>query len=371
MYKTLVHRRGRLPMTALPPGPNLPLAAQTYLLWGHTLRFLEACRRRYGDVFTVHAAPMGTLVYFADPAAIKEVFTGDNSLLHAGEANAVLEPVLGPTSVLLTDGDEHLRSRKLMLPMFHGDAVRRYADVVEEAAEAEIDRWRAGETIALHPRMRALTFEVILRAVIGVTDPARLDAMRKALPAVAEIDDIVTLMWVWPALGRFGPWKRYNRTKAHADALLFEEIRARRAAPDLAERTDVLSLLLQARDENGEGMSDAELRDQVVTLLLAGHETTATSLAWAFERLTRNPDVLARATEDDDAYLDAVTQETLRVKPVISDVVRKLKRPATIAGVDLPAGAIVAPAIALVQRDPRRYEDPFAFRPERFLGDAA
>src|SRR3954471_14352853 len=371
MYKTLVHRRGRLSMTALPPGPNLPLAAQTYMLWGHTLRFLAYCRRRHGDVFTVHAAPMGKLVYFADPAAIKEVFTGDNSLLHAGEANNILEPVMGPTSVLLTDDAEHLRSRKLMLPMFHGDAVRRYSDVVEEVTEAEVDSWRAGETIALHPRMRALTFEVILRAVVGVTDPQRLDAMRAALPAAAEIKDVVTLMWLWPQLGRFGPWKRYNQTLARADALLYEEIRARRAAPDLAERTDVLSLLLQARDESGEGMSDRELRDQVVTLLLAGHETTATSLSWAFERLTRNPDALARATEGDDAYLDAVTQETLRVRPVITDVVRKLKRPATIAGVDLPAGVLVTPAIGLVQRDARRFENPFAFRPERFLGDGA
>src|SRR3954451_784707 len=358
-------------MTALPPGPKLPKALQTHLMFSRPLPFLDRCRRRYGDVFTVRVAPMGNLVYLADPAAIKEVFTGDNTLLHAGEANAVLEPVMGSSSVLLIDDEEHLRARKLMLPMFHGDAVRRYAQLVEEVAEAEVDRWREGETIELHPRMRALTFEVILRAVIGVTDPARLDAMRKALPAVSEIEDVVTLMWVWPALGRFGPWKRYNRTKAHADALLFEEIRERRAAPDLAERTDVLSLLLQARDETGEGMSDAELRDQVVTLLLAGHETTATSLAWAFERLTRTPHALARAKEGDDAYLDAVTQETLRVKPVISDVVRKLKRPATIAGVDLPAGAIVAPAIALVQRDPRRYEDPFAFRPERSLGEAA
>ena len=358
-------------MTALPPGPKLPVALQSYMLFGHTLRFLHRCRRRYGDVFTVHAAPMGKLVYFADPAAIKEVFTGDNSLLHAGEANNILEPVMGPTSVLLTDDDEHLRSRKLMLPMFHGDAVRRYAAAVEEVAEAEVDRWRAGEMIALHPRMRDLTFEVILRAVIGVTDPARLDAMREALPAVAEIDDEVTLMWVWPWLGNFGPWKRYKRTQARADALLYEEIRERRAAPDLSERTDVLSLLLQARDEDGEGMSDRELRDQVVTLLLAGHETTATSLAWAFERLTRHPDALARATEGDDEYLDAVTQEVLRVRPVISDVVRKLKRPATIAGVDLPAGVIVAPAICLVQRDARRFEGPFAFRPERFLGEGA
>src|SRR3954447_14504401 len=342
-------------MTALPPGPRLPKAVQTFLLWGHPLPFLDTCHRRFGDVFTVRAAPMGDLVYIADPAAIKEVFTGDNAILHAGEANDILKPVMGPSSVLLTDDQEHLRSRKLMLPMFHGDAVRRYAEVVEDVTNAEIDRWHTGEEIALHPRMRALTFEVILRAVIGVTDPRRLDAMRRALPSVAEIEDIVTLMWVWPQLGRVGPWKRYRRTQEHADALLYEEIRARRAAPDLDERDDVLSLLLRARDEGGEPMTDREVRDQVVTLLLAGHETTATSLAWAFERLTRTPDALAHAVEGDDAYLDAVGQEVLRVRPVISDVVRKLSRPARIAGWDLPAGVLVAPGIALVQRDNRRF----------------
>src|SRR3954470_19031133 len=165
MYKTLVHRRGRLPMTALPPGPKLPKAVQTYLVWTWWDRYLQACRRRHGNVFTVRAEPIGTVVYLADPGDIKEVFTGRPADLHSGEANEILAPVLGPSSVLVLDGEEHLRRRKLMLPMFHGDAVRQYAAVVEEVADAEVDRWSAGERLALHPRLRALTLEVILRAV--------------------------------------------------------------------------------------------------------------------------------------------------------------------------------------------------------------
>jgi len=356
-------------MSTLPPGPKLPKAVQTIAMWGYWDRYLEACRRRYGDVFTVRAAPMGTLVYFADPEAIKEVFTGDAQTLHAGEANAILAPVLGDRSVLVTDEADHLRRRKLMLPAFHGDAVRSYAGIVEQVTEDEVDRWPLGRAFELHPRMRELTFEVILRAVFGVSEPARLAAMRAALPALVDLSGLVMLMWLKPELGRVGPWKRWLALKARADALVVDEVRRRRADPRLDERGDVLSLLLRA------GMDDEdELRDQLVTLLLAGHETTATGLAWGFERLLRTPDALERtiaaARDGDDGRLDAVVQETLRVRPVIFDVIRKLSRPARIAGVDLPAGVLAAPAIGLVHRSRQLYEAPRAFRPERFLEGA-
>jgi hypothetical protein len=356
-------------MTPLPPGPKLPKAVQTIAMWGYWDRYLEACRRRFGDVFTVRAAPMGTLVYFADPAAIKEVFTGDAQTLHAGEANAILAPVLGERSVLVTDEADHLRRRKLMLPAFHGDAVRSYAGIVERVAEDEVDRWPLGRDFALHPRMRELTFEVILRAVFGVSEPERLAAMRAALPPLVDLSEVVMLMWLRPELGRVGPWKRWLGLKARADALVVDEVRRRREDPRLGERSDVLSLLLRA------GMDDEdELRDQLVTLLLAGHETTATGLAWGFERLLRTPAVLERtisaAREGDDAYLDAVVQETLRVRPVIFDVIRKLTRPARLAGVDLPAGVLAAPAIGLVHRSPQLYDAPREFRPERFAEGA-
>jgi cytochrome P450 len=309
-------------------------------------------------------------VYLADPAAIKQVFTGDPAVLHAGEGNAILGPVLGRRSVLVVDEDAHLWRRKLMLPMFHGEAVRSYAEIVRAVTEHEIDTWPIGTAFGLHRRMQRLTLEVILRAVFGVDDPGRLAALRKALPAITAISTAVELQWVLPWVPDRGPWRRYRETLAHADALLYAEIAARREAPDLDERRDILSLLLQARTDDGEPLGDQEVRDQLVTLLLAGHETTATALAWAFERLLRHPDALARAREGDDAYLDAVVQETLRNRPVIVDVVRKLQRPVSVGGHDLPAGVTVAPAIALVQRDPEQWPDPEAFRPERFLDGA-
>ena len=354
-------------MTPLPPGPRLPVAAQTVAYWRSPQAYLRRCRHRYGPVFTIRIAPSGTLVYVADPALIKQVFTGDPAVFHAGEGNSILGPILGTRSVLVVDEQDHLWRRKLMLPMFHGEAVRAYAEVVREVTEAEVDRWPVGEPFALHPRMKALTLEVILRAVFGVDDPARLAALHEALPPLTEITDVIALQWLFPWLPDAGPWRRYRLARERADALLFDEIRRRRVASDLGERRDILSLLLLARTEDGEPLDDQELRDQLVTLLLAGHETTATALAWAFERLVRHPDALARATEGDDAYLDAVAQETLRVRPVIVDVVRTLQRPVHVAGYDLPAGVTLTPAIDVVQHDAGLWPDPYAFRPERVL----
>src|SRR4051794_25413573 len=241
--------------TTLPPGPKVPKLVQTLFMARYWDRWLHACHRRYGDVFTVRMEPWGEIVYFADPAAIKEIFTTPPTTAHAGEAHAVLAPVLGERSVLVTDEAEHLRRRKLMLPLFHGDAVRAYADLIEALTEDELDRWPQGETFALHRRMRALTFEVILRAVFGVDDAARMAQMREVLPVLVDIDDVLLLMWLWPQLGRVGPWKRWGELKRRADALVIDEIRRRREDPALDERNDVLSLLLRA------GMDDElELR---------------------------------------------------------------------------------------------------------------
>jgi cytochrome P450 len=369
---TTVEAIGRPAPPALPAGPPLPVLLQTILNWGHFgEHWRAACQRRYGDVFKVEDAVDGPTVYVADPAILKEVFTGSPAVFHAGAGNRVLEPVLGKRSVLLTDEQEHLWRRKLMLPMFHGDAVRAYADTVLAVTEESIDAWPLGRRFALHPRMRALTFEVILRAVIGVREPERLEQFRIAMPALAEVGDVEMWMWLWPALSRVGPWRRYARRQRTADALLRDEIRARRADGATRERRDILSLLIAARTDDGEPLDEDDLRDQLVTLLLAGHETTATGLAWAFECLLRNPPVLARAVEaahnDDDAYLDAVVNETLRLRPVIPAVARKLAQPARVGGHDLPAGIVVSPAISLIHHDERVYESPQTFDPERFL----
>jgi cytochrome P450 len=361
---------------SLPPGPRAPAPITTARFARRPLDALRRWHRRYGDVFTVRYLGFGTGVYVADPGAIRELLTGDQSDLLAGEANSILEPVLGRHSVLVLDGPEHLRQRKLLLPPFQGSRVAAFRDVIREAAEREIERWRPGEELVVRERMRALTFEVICRAVFGVTEPARVERLRVALVAVIDMSTIVMATPLMRTdLGSFSPGGRLARRLRAADALLYEEIARRRAQPDLAERTDVLSVLLQARDEDGRGMTDPELRDELFTMLAAGHETTATGLAFAIELLLRHPEVLARTRAaidaDDGPYLEAVGKETLRLRPVIDAAERTLTRPRTVAGWELPPGIKVYPAIALVHYRPDLYPEPDAFRPERFTGDGA
>ena len=259
-----------------------------------------------------------------------------------------------------------------MLPFFHGESVQRYGRVVGEIADAEIARWPKDAPFQMHERMQAITLDVILRAVIGVEDHARLDVLRVALRRIVEIHSVVLYMWVFPVLGKFGRCKRQLRWQAEAEGLLLEEIAARRQAPDLAERTDVLSMLIRAEHEDGTRMDDDELRDQLLTMLLAGHETTATGLAWAFERLARHPAAMAAAVTaahaHDDDYLDALVKETLRVRPVIPDVARRAAAPFELAGHLIPAGVTVMPAIALVHWG-EQFAEADQFRPERFLED--
>jgi cytochrome P450 len=359
---------------ALPPGPRTP-APLTLLRFGRRpVELLSRWHARYGDLFTVKMSGFGPGVYVADPHAIRELFTGDQSDLLAGDANSFMEPILGPSSVLILDGSEHLRQRKLLLPPFQGSRVAAFREVIRDVAEREIAGWRAGTEITLRERMRALTFEVICRAVFGVTEPERVERMRRRLGAVI---DSSPLLLIWPAartdLGPRSPGGRFARRLRAADEVLYEEIARRRREPDLEERTDVLSLLLCARDEQGRAMSDRELRDELFTMLGAGHETTATGLAFAFELLLRNPRVLARLGEeldgDDDAYLDAVVKETLRLCPVLDGAERTLTVPRTVAGWELPAGVKVYPAIVLVHRREDLYPRPLDFRPERFIED--
>ena len=351
----------------LPPGPRGPATVNTLRLTERPLQSLLGWHRRHGDVFTVKLLVFGTGVYVCDPQAIKDLFTGDQSDLRAGEANAPLGPVLGPRSVLLLDGPEHLRQRKLLLPPFQGSAVQRFRSVIRDVAEAEIASWRPGQAFPMRERMRALTFEVIARAVFGVTERDRIERLRRALTAVLDMGWVLLL----PAAMR----GRFTRRLAVADALIFEEIGRRRSVTDLDERTDVLSLLMRARDEDGRAMSDLELRDELMTMLAAGHETTATALAFAFDLLLRSPRVLGRLRDEldgrDDGYLDAVVSETLRLRPVIDASERTLTRPRTICGWELPAGIRVYPAIAVVHHREDLYPQPHEFRPERFLDGRA
>lgn len=362
--------------TGLPPGPRWPALAQTAALLRFRHRFHPYLHRRYGDVFTVRLVPGGRpLVFFTRPEHTKEIFAGDPEVFHAGKGNAILGPVMGQHSLLLQDSVEHKRARKLLMPAFNGHALREYEALVTELARAEVGSWRSGDGFRSLDRMNALTLEVILRVVFGVTDSQRLAELRPRVNATVEISPAILLGWTYPRLQKHGPWKRTVDNQYALDRLMYAEIRERRLAPDLAERTDVLSRLILAgaeSDDASDRLDDTELRDQLVTLLLAGHETTATALAWALYEVGRSPELLARtqraADEGDDAWLDAVLKESMRLHPVIPMVVRTLMKPATIGGVDLPAGATVGPSIIVSHQRTEAFPDPEVFRPERFLG---
>jgi cytochrome P450 family 135 len=360
-------------VSPLPPGPPLPRAAQTAIWFRGAQRMLRACHVRYGDTFRLRIAYEGTWIMLSDPEDVKRVFTGDPKLLHAGEANRILLPVVGPHSLLLLDEDAHMEHRKLLLPPLHGQRMKRYGELMSDIAAREIERWPLGEPYRLRPRMQAVTLEIILRTVFGVREGERRERLRSELRRL--LDKLTNPRWAifLIALGpqrirEFGPFKR---DMARVDSLIYDEIAERRLAEDLSDREDILSLMLQARHEDGSPMTDAELRDELVTLLVAGHETTATALAWAVERLVRHPEKLERLTAEvadgGEEYLTAVIQETLRLRPVISLVNRTLKAPMEFGGYELPAGVKVAPCIYLIHRRPDVYPDPERFLPERFL----
>ncbi len=355
--------------TELPPGPAWPRAIQTVALWTAPVTLVRRCGRRYGRSFTLRAEPWGTSVCLTRPADIAELFTADPGLVHAGEGNAILAPVLGQRSILLSDDDEHLRRRRLMLPMFHGERIRAYREIMRDAAATEVASWTPG-VMRLHPRMQALTLEIIMRAVLGVRGSERSDDLREALRDVLDITPLRMLLWLKPELARVRPWKHYREIQERADRLLQAEIAARRADPDLAARDDILSLLVQARFQDGEGLDDGDVRDQLITLLLAGHETTATGLAWCFERLMRHPEHMRRAVQaaeqGDERHLENVARETLRVRPVIDGVVRHLTSAATFAGHTLPAGTTIFASILAAHEGPEWGPRPRAFDPDRW-----
>jgi cytochrome P450 len=338
-------------------------------------KFFDACHERCGDWFTLRPQKDRILVVTVDPDAVRQVFTGDPEVLHAGAGNIVLAPILGPGSVLLLDGPAHLRHRRMLLPPFHGERMRRYGEVMDAAARRHVAQWPRNKTFAVLPSMQAVTLEVILRAVFGLErqdDIERLGGpLRDVLDMVGTRRNVVALGLTQGRGGPLSPWRRFAAARSRADALIHEEIQRRRAAGDAAARDDIFSMLLAARDEDGMGLTDDELRDELMTLLVAGHETTATALAWTLERVTRHPDVLARLLterrEGGEAYLDAVIKETLRLRPVVPAVVRQLQQPMRFGEWDLPAGVHIAPSIYLLHRRADLYPDPTAFRPERFL----
>jgi cytochrome P450 len=350
---------------ALPPGSNLPPFVQTVLFLAFRRQAHAYWRRKYGEVFTARVAGARTIVTLSRPEHIRQVFAGTPAVFHAGEGNGLLAPVMGRHSLLTTDEDVHLQARKLLMPAFNGAALRGYRDMMTELAVQNVERWPKNVPFPVHPLMNAVTLEIILRVVFGMSDGERLRELRPRLRRISDIGPVAVLGWSYPKLRGHGVWKR-NWENLHAvDRLLYAEIADRRAEGDLSERGDVLSRLLTAA---GDELTDVELRDHMITLLLAGHETTATALAWSFHELARRPALQRQAQEGDDAFLEAVAKEAMRRRPVIQNVARKLTEPTEIADFLLPAGTVVAPSISLVHRDASVYTDPKDFRPERFLG---
>jgi cytochrome P450 family 135 len=361
------------PTKGLPPGPRMGRVPQT-AIWSRKAQWLlEQSRARFGPMFTLKIAYEGDWAVISDPELVKQVFTGDPRVFHAGEGNQILRPILGENSVLVLDEKKHIGQRKLLLPPFHGERMQAYGEKMTEIAAREIESWPTGVPYKLRPRMQAITLEIIIETVFGVHEAERMEPLREALRDFLDLTTnprvLLPVLMVGP--DRVNMIPAFRRRVESVDRLIAAVIDERRAAEDLAEREDVLSMMLQARHEDDSPMSDAEIRDELLTLLVAGHETTATALSWAMERLTRHPEKLERLRAEveagEDAYLTATVQETLRLRPVIVVVVRKLTEPVELGGYELPAGARVVPSIHLIHRDPQIYPEPERFLPERFL----
>jgi cytochrome P450 len=378
--------------TQLPPGPPLPASLQTILAWRRPTDFLDRCRARYGRRFTMRVLGQPPFVVLSDPEDIRQVFMAAPDVLHPGEGVRVLESIVGRNSVILLDEDAHLEQRKLLLPAFHGERMQRLTGVIDELAARELTSWPRDRAIALHPRLQRVTLEIILRVVFGLEQGAQLDELRETLTELLAFSEspLSLLPFAQNVFSRFGRWARFPLLKQQVDRQLFALIEQRRRergerqhgedarddmdGPDGEDaRDDVLGMLLSARHEDGSPMSAQELRDELMTALVAGHETTASQLAWAFERLAREPAVAHRLREEldageSDAYLSACIQEILRLKPVLAEAEpRVVKRPVEIGGVHYPPGVALVVSAYLVHRDPDIYPQPLAFRPERFL----
>jgi cytochrome P450 len=354
----------------LPPGPRAPAAWQTV---GWTMRpsaFLRRVHERFGDPATIRTLwtdePM---VLFSHPDAVREVFRLDPAIAPAGQSWEFLRPYAGPHSILVLDGEEHLRERRLIQTPFHGERMRGFAPTVAELARRELSSW-SGRVIALE-RMKRLTLDTILRVVFGARSEQELTDLREAvhgtLDSVRSMPRMLAMSLVQRDLGPRSPWGRFRLAVERFDALLFDVVARRRAE---ASGDSMLALLLDQRDEDGNRPSDRHVRDQLVALLAAGHDTSAASLAWAFERLARHPAVHARLRDGDAAYLDAVVKEVLRVRPALTIAPRRLLEPARIAGRTLPAGIHVAACLWLALRREDLWPQAAAFRPERWLEGA-
>ncbi len=375
------------PLTpSLPPGPQQWPVVQLLRWIRQPIPFMQECAQRFGDCFTVRF-PIANqrIVFFSDPAAIKEIFTGDVENFRAGEANAIVRPLLGNYSVLVLDGAQHARERRIMMPPFHGERMQVYGEQMRAIADRSIDTWPLNTPFPIHTFMQGITLDVILRTVFGLDESDTLAQLRDRLIRLLAnaAQPFLLLPWLQIDLGRYSPWGKQVRLKKEIDGLLFA-IFAQRRAEGAAGREDILTMLLEARYEDGQPLSDQHLRDEMLTLLIAGHETTATSLAWICSRILPRPDVMEKLRTELQTvvgtgpvtpkhinqleYLDATIKETARLNPIVPLVGRRLQKPTRIGGRDLPAGVAAAPCIYLTHRRPDLWPEPEQFNPDRFLG---
>jgi cytochrome P450 len=359
----------------LPPGPRMPVLLQSLGFWSRPTAFLERCRARYGTPFTIRLTGQPPLVMISDPEQIKQIFQAPPDVLHPGEGARILEPIVGAHSVILLDEGPHLQQRKLLLPAFHGEKMQSLSGLMTELAGREVESWPREEPVALHSRLQGLTLEIILRAVFGLDRGAQLDSLRELMTKILSFAESPLSLLPPPPqfLTRFTPMADLERLGTQVDELLFALIEERRGEGGSGD--DVLAMLLAAEHEDGSPMSPQELRDELMTALVAGHETTASQLAWTFERLAREPDVLSRLYAEldegtDDEYLTATINEVLRHRPVLPNAEPRLvKQPITIGEHHYQPGVVLLANAYLVHHDPAIYPDPYAFRPERFLGE--
>jgi cytochrome P450 len=360
-----------MPTPGLPPGPRLPVAMQTLAMRTRQRPFFERGRRRYGPLFTLRVHGLGPLVAVSDPALIKETFKADPTVLHAGTASP-LRDMLGPNSLLGIDEDQHMEQRKLLLPPFKGQRMKAYEPIIADLATAEIEGWPQDEAFAVARPMQRITLRAILRAVFGA-EGARLQALEELIPRWTELAPRVALSpWLRKDFGPHSPWGAFKRRRAELDVVLDELIEVAKADRELEERVDVLALMVQASHEDGSPMTNAEIRDELVTMIVAGHETTAHSLSWTVERMRRHPQILERLAEEADEggkeLREATIREVMRARPVVSFAVRYTRKPFELGGYRLPVGTRILLAAILTHYDPNLFPRPDRFDPDRFLG---
>jgi cytochrome P450 len=363
---------GSVSVERLPPGPTAPGALQTLRWMFRPIELMERCRRRYGDVFSMQLGP-SRVVMIAEPEAAKETLNGNPAIFRAGDTNGLFRPVVGSHSILLLDGDEHMRQRRILLPAFGAAHGQQFEEQVREITERRVSSWEPGQRLRLQDEMEAISFESIMGVVFGGDEGPGRERLRELIPEMMDRCDSPFTLIPWFRRGAAGmtPYSRLMRVIDKVDAVLYDTIAERRADPMTQLRDDALSLLLQATYEDGRPLSDREIRDQLLTMIMAGYETTTSALAWSLERLLHTPAVLEQVRTDfetgDERYLDGVVKEALRIRPVVPVVARRLTEPATVCGYTIPAGTILMVSIYLAHNDPRTYPEPEEFRPERFL----